>query len=116
MPARRINVAKLAVAAENTFLSLVFAALVLLPLAEILLRAAAGVGFEGSSSLVQHLTLVVGILGAAVAAREARLLGFSAAALIDGRAGRWAKFSAFVAAAAVSALLCIASLQFVRAE
>ena len=116
MPARRLNFGKFAVAAENTFLSLVFAALVLLPLAEILLRSTAGIGFEGSSSLVQHLTLVVGILGAAVAARETRLLGFSAAALIDGRAGRWARFSAFVAAAAVSALLCIASLQFVRAE
>lgn len=104
------------VLAENAFLSLVFAGLVLLPLAEILLRAVAGLGFQGSSSLVQHLTFAVGILGAAVAAREDRLLGFSAAALLEGIVARIAKLLGNAVAAAVSALLCLASAQFVEAE
>lgn len=102
--------------AENVFLSLVFAVLVLLPLTEILLRAVAGLGIQGSSTLVQHLTFAVGILGAAVAAREDRLLGFSAAALLEGRTARIAKHLGFAAAAAVSALLCFASAQFVETE
>lgn len=116
VPPRRLEVGKFMVAAENTLLSLVFLALVLLPLAEILLRSAAGIGFEGSSSLVQHLTLVVGILGAAIAAREDRLPGFSASALLMGRAARLAKLGACAAAAAVTILLCVASTQFVQAE
>jgi tripartite ATP-independent transporter DctM subunit len=104
------------VTAENLALALVFAVLVLLPLAEIALRATAGIGFEGSSSLVQHLTLAIGVLGAAVAAREDRLLGFAAPALLEGRLARVAKFLGCAAAAAVSALLCVAGLQFVGVE
>ncbi|HET9403736.1 MAG TPA: TRAP transporter large permease subunit [Burkholderiales bacterium] len=104
------------VLAENACLSLVFAGLVLLPLAEIFLRAVAGLGFQGSSSLVQHLTFAVGILGAAVAARESRLLGFSAATLLEGAAARIAKLLGNAIAAAVSALLCLASVQFVESE
>jgi tripartite ATP-independent transporter DctM subunit len=103
-------------AAENVVLALAFAALALLPLAEILLRATAGIGFEGSSSLVQHLTFAVGILGAAVAAREDRLLGFSAAALLEGGAARVARLLGYAVAAAVSVLLCVAGAQFALAE
>jgi len=101
---------------ENVLLSLVFATLVLLPLAEIALRATIRIGFEGSSALVQHLTLAIGILGAAVAAREDRLLGFSASALLEGRLAGIAKLFGCAAGAAVSALLCFASLQFVDVE
>ena len=45
----------------------------LLPLVEIVLRATLHVGISGAASFTQHLTLVVGMLGAAVAAREGRL-------------------------------------------
>jgi len=116
MPAARATVHECLVVIENAILSLVFAVLVLLPLAEIALRATAGIGFEGSSSLVQHLTLAIGVLGAAIAAREDRMLGFSAAALLEGHQASIAKFVGCASAAAVSALLCIASLQFVEAE
>lgn len=103
-------------AAENAFLSLVFASLVLLPLVEIALRTAAGIGFEGSSSLVQHLTLAIGMLGAAMAAREERLIAFSGATLLKGPMARGAKIFGFASAAAVSVLLCYASLQLISAE
>ena len=103
-------------AIENIALALAFSALVLLPLAEIALRAAAGIGIEGVSTLVQHLTLIVGMIGAAVAAREDRLLGFSAAALLPERFGGIAKFTGFACAAATSVMLAISALLFVHAE
>ena len=107
---------RILVAAENAILSLTFALLALLPLAEIVLRAVAGIGFEGSSSLVQHLTMAIGMLGAAVAARDERLLAFSGATLLKGRAAIAARMLGYAAAAAVSALLCYASLQLVEVE
>lgn len=111
-----VRARELLATAENVILSLVFAILVLLPLAEIALRATVGIGFEGSSALVQHLTLAIGILGAAVAAREDRLLGFSASVLLEGHLAGIAKLVGCAAAAAVSVLLCFASLQFVDVE
>ena len=59
---------------ENLLISLALAAMMLIPLAESGLRAAFSLGIPGSTSVVQHLTLVVGMLGGAVAAREDRLL------------------------------------------
>ena len=101
---------------ENAVLELVFALLVVLPLAEIVLRATVGIGFEGCSPLVQHLTFAVGILGAAIAAREDRLLGFSAAALLEGQAARVARFVSHTVASAACAMLGLASMQFVQVE
>jgi C4-dicarboxylate transporter DctM subunit len=102
--------------AENVFLSLLFALLLLLPLLEIALRAIAGIGINGSATLTQHLTLVVGMFGAAVAAREDRLLGFSASQLFPARYAHRLKQCSYACAAGVAILLCIASVQFVDAE
>ena len=107
---------RILVAAENAILALVFAVLVLLPLAEIVLRAVAGIGFQGSSAIVQHLTMAIGMIGAAVAARDERLLAFSGATLLKGRVAEAARLAGYAAAAAVSALLCYASLQLLETE
>lgn len=104
------------VAVENAILSLTFATLILLPLIEIVLRAVAGVGIQGSSALVQHLTLAIGALGAAVAAREERLLAFSGSALLEGGTARVAKLLGYSAAAAVGAVLCYASYELAATE
>jgi len=108
--------AKWLAAAENVLLSSFFGLLVLLPLAEIVLRATVGIGIQGVSSLVQQLTLIVGMLGAAVAAREKRLLAFSATALLGGRFTQTARACAAAMAAATSAILCAASMEFVAVE
>ena len=97
-------------------LSAFFGLLVLLPLVEIALRATTDFGIRGVSSLVQNLTLIVGMLGAAVAARENRLLAFSATALLHGRFARISRVCAAAIAATASTLLCAASFQFVAAE
>ena len=110
------NAARWLTGAENVLLSAFFGLLVLLPLVEIALRATTGFGIRGVSSLVQNLTLIVGMLGAAVAARENRLLAFSATALLHGRFARISRVCAAAIATTASTLLCAASFQFVAAE
>jgi len=62
---------------ENIVLSIALGAMAVLPIAEIVLRTTLGFGIPGSAGIVQHLTLWVGMLGGAIAAREARLLSLS---------------------------------------
>src|SRR5271157_4236304 len=63
--------------AENWLLVLVLAAMVLLPVSEILRRMGAPIGIHGADDFLRHLTLVAGMLGGAIAARENRLLALS---------------------------------------
>ena len=63
--------------AENWLLVVPLAAMLLLPVAEIVLRRVFKTGISGSSVIVQHLTLIVGMLGGAIAARDGRLLALS---------------------------------------
>ena len=93
------------------------AAMALLPLGEILLRALLGVGISGAASLTQHLALIAGMLGAVVAAREGRLLSLSTLdLLLHGPCALAARFFARAVAVIVAALLCVASVEFVLAE
>jgi len=102
---------------ENLLLAVAIAAMALVPLCEIVLRAALGVGITGAASFTQHIVLIVGMLGAALAAREGRLISLAALGAVIGE--RWAsRARAFAATVAVvvAALLCAASLDFVLAE
>lgn len=102
--------------AENIFLSVIFGLLLLLPLVEITSRATFGVGIKGVATLTQHLTLAVGMLGAAIAAREDRLLGFAAVQWLQGRFADYMMLFSYTCAAGIAMLLCAASIQFVNAE
>jgi len=108
--------ARAMVGAENALLAAAFALAVGLPLAELLLRAALGVGIRGVGTLVQHLTLALGMFGAAVAAREQRLLAVPLASLLTGRTAAAARLASGVVAAAVAALLALAAADFVAIE
>jgi len=101
---------------ENAVLAAVFALTVALPLAEIALRATLGVGIEGVAALVQHLTLALGMLGAAVAAREQRLLALATGTVLSGRAAAAARFAAGLVACVVAGLLALAAADFVAIE
>src|SRR5437867_3081610 len=70
---------RLARHAENYLIVIPLAAMMMLPVVEILLRSILKTGISGSSLIVQHLTLIVGMLGGAIAAREGRLLALSPA-------------------------------------
>jgi len=100
---------------EDLVLSLVLAAMMLLPLLVVPLRFL-HVQIKGQSAIVQHLTLLAGMIGAAVAAREGRLLSLSSAELIKGPWRVAARSFGSGVAVLVAALLCAASAQFVQSE
>ncbi|MEK7667487.1 MAG: TRAP transporter large permease subunit, partial [Gemmatimonadota bacterium] len=105
------------VRAENLALAIALAAMMALPLVETLLRKLLRTGISGQTSLVQHLTLIVGMVGGAIAAREGRLLSLGTVEFLA--RGRWQPvvraFSGAVAAA-VTVLLCVAAVRFVESE
>ena len=102
---------------EDFVLALVLAAMMLLPPLEIALRRAVGAGISNSPSIVQHLTLIAGMLGAAIAARDGRLISLgSINMLIPARWQSVTRAISGVIAAAVTSLLCLASVQFVQTE
>lgn len=104
-------------AGEDHLLASVLFGMMLVPLTEVVLRKFTSVGIMGSSAFVQHFTLLVGVLGGAVAAREKRLLTLSSLPNLMKAPWRDAAiiFSRGVAAA-FSAVLCIAGWQFVLSE
>jgi tripartite ATP-independent transporter DctM subunit len=102
---------------ENTLLALALAAMALIPILEMILRSALSRGIPGATALTQHLTLVVGMAGAAIAAREGRLLAISGLhALLSGRAMRFARIASGAVTATVAGALCVEAVQFVLSE
>lgn len=108
---------RIAARLEDAVCALALIVMALLPLVETGLRRAFGVGLPGSGPIVQHLVLWVGFLGAAVAAREGKLLALASAVLV--REGSWRRAGdAFAAAvgAGVSTLLAWGALELVTSE
>src|SRR5712671_4994547 len=62
---------------EDLVASLTLGAMVLLPLVESTLRHTFQTGISGATLIEQHLGLILGMLGGAIAAREGRLLALS---------------------------------------
>jgi TRAP-type C4-dicarboxylate transport system permease small subunit len=76
--ANGVNASRVLGWTENALLTGSLGLMMILPLAEVILRRVFGASISGVNSFTQHLTLLAGMLGAAVAAREDRLLSFSA--------------------------------------
>ncbi|MBI2986567.1 MAG: TRAP transporter large permease subunit [Deltaproteobacteria bacterium] len=103
--------------AEDALSIVLLGAMALLPIMEIFGRVAAGQGIPGATDYVQHMTLWVGFLGAALAARENRHLMLSfAASFFQGKLRLLAGVLASTVGAAVSFLLAWASAEMVWAE
>ena len=102
---------------DTAVLAPALAAIILLPLMEALLRKFWHTGITNVAVMVQHLTLVAGMVGAAVAARQNRLLSLSQLSeRLPFAAQRPAKLFSASWAIAITALLTLASTQFVLAE
>jgi len=103
---------------ENLLVSLALAAMVVLPLAEALLRRTLHISIPASVAIVQHLVLVVGMLGGAIAAREQRLLSLAniGETKLSGRPRVVAKIFTSGIAVAVCGFLCVAAYLFVLSE
>jgi tripartite ATP-independent transporter DctM subunit len=103
-------------AGENLVLVAAVLALVVLPLSEMVLRRF-HTGVSGSISFVQKFTLIVGMIGGAIAAREDRLLSLSTlVSVLEGRWKEYAKLFSHSFAAVLCSFLCVASWQFVLSE
>jgi tripartite ATP-independent transporter DctM subunit len=87
-----------------------------LPVAELAARYLRTSGVPGSAVFVQHLTLWVAFLGAALAASSDRLLSLSANAFLSERAAARVRVFSSGMAAAVALCLFWASLQFMLAN
>lgn len=101
---------------EDLVAASVLVAMGVLPIAEGLLRFVFGIGIPGVGPFVQHLTLWVAFLGAALAAREDRLLALATAQLLP---AVWKKATGWLAgslSAAVTALLARAGFEMVLIE
>lgn len=110
------RIARSFASAENYLLIVPLAAMMLLPVLEILLRSFFKTGISGSSTIVQHLTLLVGMFGGAVAAREGRLLALSPVqTLLKGTPKAVAQVFSHGFGAAISGFLCVSSLQYILA-
>lgn len=115
--ARRPRAAALLARCENLLLSAALAALVLLPLTEAVLRRLVHAGIAGSAQFVQHLTLIATMLGAAAAARDGRLLTlFEFASFAGPRVRAACRLFGCWAAAAVTTVLAVASVQLAASE
>ena len=102
---------------EDALAGIALAVMVVLPLAEIVLRRMFGIGIPGSIPFVQHLVLWVGFLGAALAAREGTMLALATGTFLpDGRVREIAAMLAATVAAAVSAMLCAGAYQLMMSE
>jgi C4-dicarboxylate transporter, DctM subunit len=104
-------------ALEDGIAALALAAMVVLPLAEIVVRRLFGVGVPGSGPFVQHLTLWIGFLGAAIAAREGKLLSLATGTFIPpGRVRDAATTFASAVAACMATILAWGAVQLVLSE
>ena len=104
--------------AEDLLVSMTLAAMVVVPIADAILRGIAGVGITAAPLIVQHLGLVAGMLGGAIAAREGRLLLLSTLGenVMKGRARTIARVFTGAIGALVAAFLAVASYTFVQSE
>ena len=114
--ARGIDTSGPVAAFEHSLSVLTLALLTLLPIAEIVLRRFDS-GVPGGTPFVQHLTLVVALLGGALAARDDRLLALATGSLLPaGPVAITARGLAGFVGAAVSGLLARSGVDMVRLE
>jgi tripartite ATP-independent transporter DctM subunit len=103
---------------ENLAISFVLAGIVCLPLIEAVLRRTTHTGIPGSNAILQHLVLILGMLGSAVAAREKRLLALSTLqdTFFRGLVQEWVKVVGAGISGCITVCLGIASYQFILTE
>lgn len=101
---------------ENSFSVVLLAVMSLLPLLELAGREMFGRGIPGSIPIVQHLTLWIAFLGAALAARSERLLALSTATFLPVGLRRPMKIFTSALGAAIAVCLLLASLDLLLVE
>ncbi|HEX5214880.1 MAG TPA: TRAP transporter large permease subunit [Vicinamibacterales bacterium] len=107
----------LALRTENLLATLALGGLMLLPLAEIVTRRFFASGIPGAGPFAQNLTIWVGLLGAAIAAREGKLLTLATGEFLPaGTITRVAHVIAGFVGAAVSTIFAVGGAALVQTE
>jgi C4-dicarboxylate transporter, DctM subunit len=107
----------LAVQAENRVASLALGGIMILPLAEIASRRILHQSIPGETAFVSTLTLWLGLLGAAIAAREGKLLTLATGEFLPkGRIANAAHVIAGAVGAMVSTILCLGGVALARSD
>ena len=96
-----------AVRVENVLATLALGGIMLLPLAEIAFRGIFGAAIPGSGPFAHNLTLWVGLLGAAIAAREGKLLTLATGEFLPTRFAPYAHVVAAFAGAAIAIIFAV---------
>jgi C4-dicarboxylate transporter, DctM subunit len=107
----------IALRAEGLIASLALGGIMVLPLAEIFSRKFLGGGIPGSGPIAQNLTLWVGMFGAAIAAREGKLLTLATGEFLPkGRLGDIAHIVSATIGVLVSTLFVLGGIALVRSD
>jgi tripartite ATP-independent transporter DctM subunit len=104
--------------AEDLAAALTLGAMVLLPLVESALRRTFHTGISGASLIEQHLGLILGMVGGAIAAREGRLLALSTLGdtAFEGTRKLLLRMMTATVSSAIVVFLAVAGAQFVVLE
>ncbi len=103
--------------AENAVATLALFGIMLLPLAEIVARRFANTGLPGASPFALNLTLWVGLLGAAIAAREGKLLSLATGEFFPkGPLASYAHLAGATAGAAIATMFAVGGAALVVTE
>jgi tripartite ATP-independent transporter DctM subunit len=107
----------LATQIENRIAALALGGIMVLPLAEIASRRFLGAAIPGSGAFAANLTLWLGMLGAAIAARDGKLLTLATGEFLPkGRLGDLAHIVSAAIGAMVSTVLAMGGLALVQSD
>ena len=100
---------------EDGIATLAALGIVVLPLAEVVLRRLFGTGIPGAAPFTSHLTLIVGLVGASIAARDGKLLAMATGTLLpEGSARDIAKVVSALVGSMVSTVLALGGLRLLQ--
>ncbi len=102
--------------AENFVCVCVLLLMSVLPIVQVVGREVFNVSVLGSAVVVQHMTMWISFLGAALAARSDRLLALSTTELLPDKLRQGAGVAVNFVAIAITLVLCLASIQLVQTD
>ena len=101
--------------AEDLLATMAAIGIMVLPLGEIVLRRLFSTGIPGSAPFTAHLTLIVGLVGAAIAAREGKLLTLATGTFLpEGLPRHVASVAAALVGAMVTTILALGGLRLLQ--
>jgi tripartite ATP-independent transporter DctM subunit len=103
--------------AENILATLALGGIMLLPLAEIVSRKYLGGGIPGAGPFSQNLTMWVGMLGAAIAARDGKLLSLATGEFLPkNRIGEGAHVLSAIVSSLIATLFTFGGYELVKSD